>query len=118
MTGLLKIHYDYLRVFYVHLKFIGGKFMSITLLGVFAGLLTSCSFIPQAYKVIKTNRTQDISLPMYSLCTIGVFIWIIYGLMINDLAVLLTNIITFVPTCIILILTLKNHIQNKQKYNN
>ena len=62
--------------------------MSITLLGVFAGLLTSGSFIPQAYKVIKTKRTQDISLPMYSLCTIGVFVWIIYGLMINDLAVL------------------------------
>ena len=44
--------------------------MSITLLGVFAWLLTSCSFIPQAYKVIKTKRTQDISLPMYSLLTI------------------------------------------------
>ena len=94
------------------------QFMSITLLGVFAGLLTSCSFIPQAYKVIKTKRTQDISLPMYSLCTIGVFVWIIYGLMINDLAVLLTNIITFVPTFIILILTLNNHIKNKKNDNN
>ena len=94
------------------------EFMSITLLGVFAGLLTSCSFIPQAYKVIKTNRTQDISLPMYSLCTVGLFVWIIYGLMINDLAILLTNIITFVPTLIILVLTLKNLRQNKQIYNN
>ena len=92
--------------------------MSITLLGVFAGLLTSCSFIPQAYKVIKTKRTQDISLPMYSLCTIGVFVSTIYGLMINDLAVLLTNIITFVPTFIILILTLNNHIKNKKNNNN
>ena len=91
--------------------------MSITLLGIFAGLLTSTSFIPQAYKVIKTKRTQDISLPMYSLCTIGVFIWIIYGLMINDLAVLLTNIITFVPTLIILILTLHNQIKNKRTAN-
>ena len=90
--------------------------MSITLLGVFAGLLTSCSFIPQAYKVIKTNRTQDISLPMYSLCTVGVFIWIIYGFLINDLAILLTNIVTFVPTLVILILTLKNYIQYKQKF--
>ncbi|MBP0723802.1 SemiSWEET transporter [Bacillus sp. RG28] len=81
--------------------------MTITLLGVIAGILTSCSFIPQAYKVIKTKRTHDISIPMYCLCTLGVFFWIIYGLMIKDIAVLLTNIVTFVPTVIILILTLK-----------
>lgn len=89
--------------------------MSITLLGVFAGMLTSCSFFPQAYKVIKTKRTQDISIPMYSLCTFGVFIWIIYGLMIDDLAIILTNIVTFVPTLIILILTVKNQTQIDQK---
>ena len=53
--------------------------MSITLLGVIAGLLTSCSFIPQAYKVIKTKRTHDISLPMYSLCTIGVYFGLCMG---------------------------------------
>lgn len=89
--------------------------MSITLLGVFAGLLTSCSFFPQAYKVIKTKRTQDISIPMYSLCTVGVLIWIFYGLLINDVAIILTNIVTFVPTLIILILTIKNQTQINQK---
>lgn len=88
--------------------------MTITLLGVFAGLLTSCSFIPQAYKVIKTKRTQDISLPMYSLCTIGVLIWIIYGILIKDIAIILTNVITFVPTFIILILTIKGQIGIKK----
>lgn len=85
--------------------------MSITLLGVIAGILTSASFIPQAYKVIKTKRTHDISIPMYCLCTLGVFFWIIYGLMIKDIAVLLTNIVTFVPTVTILILTVKYHVQ-------
>lgn len=89
--------------------------MSITLLGVFAGMLTSCSFFPQAYKIIKTKRTQDISIPMYSLCTVGVFIWIIYGLIINDLAIILTNIVTFVPTLIILLLTVKNQTQINRK---
>jgi MtN3 and saliva related transmembrane protein len=88
--------------------------MSITLLGILAGALTSCAFIPQAYKVIKTKRTEDISIPMYTLCTIGVFIWILYGIFINDLAILLTNIVTFIPTLIILILTVKYHFQNKR----
>jgi MtN3 and saliva related transmembrane protein len=89
--------------------------MSITILGIFAGLLTSCSFIPQAYKVIKTKRTQDISIPMYSLCTVGVVIWIIYGLMINDFAIMLTNIVTFVPTLIILVITINNQMKIKQQ---
>ncbi|MBS4191964.1 SemiSWEET transporter [Bacillus sp. FJAT-49705] len=89
--------------------------MSITLLGVIAGIFTSCSFIPQAYKVIKTKRTSDISIPMYCLCTVGVFLWIIYGLLIKDIAVLLTNIVTFIPTVIILILTVKYHVQTKLK---
>jgi MtN3 and saliva related transmembrane protein len=88
--------------------------MSITFLGIIAGLLTSTSFIPQAYKVIKTKRTQDISLPMYSLCTVGVFLWIVYGLMIQDIAIILTNVITFVPTLVILILTVKYHGQKNR----
>jgi MtN3 and saliva related transmembrane protein len=87
--------------------------MSITLLGVIAGLLTSCSFIPQAYKVIKTKRTHDISLPMYSLCTIGVLLWLAYGMLIQDIAIVLTNGITFVPTLIILMLTVKYQVQQK-----
>jgi len=81
--------------------------VSITLLGVVAGILTSCSFIPQAYKIIKTKRTHDISIPMYCLCTLGVFLWMVYGLVIKDIAVLLTNVVTFIPTVIILTLTLK-----------
>jgi MtN3 and saliva related transmembrane protein len=96
--------------------------MSITLLGVIAGLLTSSSFVPQAYKVIKTKRTQDISLPMYSLCALGVFFWILYGLLMNDIAIVFTNIVTFIPSLIILILTFKyrvgkNRISEKRLTN-
>ena len=92
--------------------------MSITYLGILAGILTSCSFFPQAYKVIKTKRTQDISIPMYTLCTLGVLIWIIYGIMIKDIAVLFTNFVTFVPTLIILILTVRNHLEEKRQIEN
>ena len=83
--------------------------MSITLLGILAGALTSSSFIPQAYRIIKTKRTEGISIPMYTLFTIGVFIWLIYGILMHDLAVILTNIVTFIPALIILILTVKYH---------
>ncbi|MGM7683368.1 SemiSWEET transporter [Cytobacillus sp. Hm23] len=83
--------------------------MSITYLGILAGILTSCAFIPQAIKVLLTNRTQDISILMYSSFTLGVFIWAIYGFIIGDLAIILTNIVTFIPAVLILVLTVKNN---------
>lgn len=88
--------------------------MSITFLGILAGVLTSSSFIPQAYQIIKTKRTDGISIPIYTLFTIGILIWIIYGIMMHDLAILLTNIVTFIPALIILILTVKYHLLNKR----
>lgn len=88
--------------------------MSITFLGILAGALTSSSFIPQAYQIIRTKRTDGISIPMYTLFTIGIFIWIIYGILMHDLAILLTNIVTFIPALIILILTVKYHLLNKR----
>ncbi|MCK1976811.1 SemiSWEET transporter [Jeotgalicoccus huakuii] len=83
--------------------------MSITLLGILAGVLTSSAFIPQAFKVIKTQRTQDISIPMYSLSTTGVLVWVIYGILIGDLAIFLTNVVTFIPAVIILIVSIRNY---------
>jgi MtN3 and saliva related transmembrane protein len=79
----------------------------ITLLGIFAGLCTSISFIPQAIQTIKTKNTEGISLITYILFFIGVSSWVIYGALKGDIAVLVTNIVTLVPCSIILWLKLK-----------
>lgn len=80
----------------------------ITLFGLFAGVCTSISFIPQAIQVIQTKQTEDISLLTYFLFTVGVLTWVIYGALQKDYAVLLTNIVTLVPASIILGLTFIN----------
>ncbi|BCA86813.1 hypothetical protein EsVE80_23360 [Enterococcus saigonensis] len=75
-------------------------------LGLIAGVLTGISFIPQSIKTIRTKDTSSISLSTYILYTLGVMLWIIYGLIIEDFAVFLTNIVTIVPCVIILVIKL------------
>lgn len=72
------------------------------LLGLFAGVLTSISFIPQSIKTIKTKDIESISLITYILYVMGVALWIIYGFLTKDIAVFLTNVVTIVPCTIIL----------------
>ena len=67
-----------------------------------AAILTTCSFIPQAVKVIKTKNTSGISVGMYSMFTAGVFMWTIYGIMTRQTAIILANAITLVFAAVIL----------------
>ena len=79
----------------------------ITLIGLLAGTLTTISFVPQVLKTWKSKSTKDISLGMFlSFCT-GVFLWIVYGLSVNDVPVIATNVATFVLAFMILFLKFK-----------
>lgn len=72
------------------------------MIGSIAAILTTGSFLPQAIKVIKTKDTSGISLGMYVMNVCGVFLWFIYGLTIQDMALICANGITFVLSSIIL----------------
>ena len=74
----------------------------ITTMGFIAAAFTTLSFLPQAIKVIKTKNTSGISFSMYLMFTIGVFLWFIYGIVTNQLAVSLANGITLIFAIIIL----------------
>lgn len=71
-------------------------------IGFIAAILTSASFIPQAIQVIKTKDTSGISLLMYSMFVVGVALWTVHGFIINDLAVIFANIVTFIFAFIVL----------------
>ena len=69
----------------------------------FAAFYTTIAFLPQAIKVYKTKSTKDISLIMFIIFTLGVFSWLIYGLIINDLPVILANVVTLILSLFILL---------------
>ena len=72
----------------------------------FAAFLTTAAFLPQAIHSWKTRDLSGISLPMYSMFSLGVACWLIYGLMINSWPVIMANSITLVLACAVLILKL------------
>ncbi|WP_321311606.1 SemiSWEET transporter [Halarcobacter sp.] len=78
------------------------------ILGFIAAILTTTAFIPQVIKVYKTNHTSDLSLLTFLMFTIGVFCWIIYGLILNSYPLIIANIITFLLACYILVKIFKN----------
>lgn len=83
-------------------------------LGYIAATLTTSSFLPQAILTIKTKDTQSLSLSMYSLFTSGVFCWLIYGVYINNKAIIFANTITFILAVTILSFKIYNVIKHKE----
>ena len=75
---------------------------NITLLGLLAAACTTIAFFPQVYKIYKTRSTRDLSLPMYIIFSIGTSLWLIYGVIINNLPIILANGITFISCVYVL----------------
>ncbi|PIR76406.1 MAG: hypothetical protein COU32_02215 [Candidatus Magasanikbacteria bacterium CG10_big_fil_rev_8_21_14_0_10_42_10] len=79
----------------------------VPIIGLLAATGTTISFLPQAIKTIKTKETKDLSLGMYTVLTTGVFLWLVYGIIIKDLPLIAANAVTFMFTSTILILIIK-----------
>jgi MtN3 and saliva related transmembrane protein len=77
------------------------------IIGLVAGLLTTVAFVPQVIKTWKSKSARDLSLVMFSLFCLGVFLWTIYGIMINQLPIILWNIITLILASVILFFKIK-----------
>jgi MtN3 and saliva related transmembrane protein len=83
------------------------------IIGYLAAALTTASFLPQAVLTIKTKDTGSLSLSMYSMFTLGVLCWLIYGVYIADKAIIFANAITFVLAASILSFKIYNMVFKK-----
>jgi MtN3 and saliva related transmembrane protein len=68
--------------------------IELSMIGLFAGLLTTGSQLPQAWKVHKTKSTGDLSGLWISILFAGTLAWLYYGLLINDLPLIIWNTIS------------------------
>jgi MtN3 and saliva related transmembrane protein len=62
--------------------------------GITGALLTTLCWLPQALKVIREKDTRALSLPATGAFTVGIFLWLIYGLAINDWPLIGSNAVT------------------------
>ena len=64
---------------------------TIEWIGGLAAMLTTASFVPQVWLTLRTRDVSGISLGMYSCFTLGVALWLVYGLSIGSLPVTIAN---------------------------
>jgi len=79
----------------------------VTIVGMLAAICTTIAFIPQVYKIYKTKHARDLSVPMYILFSVGVLLWLLYGITIRSLPMILANGITFISCLYILVMMVK-----------
>lgn len=65
-----------------------------TWIGYVAAVLTTIAFMPQAYMTWKTRSVESISLGMYTIFTLGVALWLSYGILTKDWPIIGANLIT------------------------
>ena len=84
-------------------------------LGFLAAFCTTVAFIPQVVKVYKSKHTKDISLGMFLFLSLGIVLWIGYGLMIKSYPVVIANAITIILASYILITKIKLDVLSTKK---
>ena len=90
------------------------RMSAVVLLGYAAAFLTSLSFLPQALLVIRTRSTSGISLLMYSLFTLGVAFWLIYGIASKAAPIIAANAVTLALAATILTIAAKERFSCKE----
>ncbi len=79
----------------------------ITILGLVAGVLTTVAFLPQMFQIWLTKSAKDVSFVMLIIFMSGLFLWLIYGMIIGALPIIMANGVTLFFNLIILWLKIK-----------
>lgn len=77
------------------------------IVGLFAGICTASSLLPQLLKTIKEKKADDISKRMLIILMTGVVTWVVYGVLRNDLPIIVTNSFSLLLNIAMLVLRIK-----------
>lgn len=75
-----------------------------TIIGIGATVASTVSFMPQAWKIIKSRQTHDISTVMYAVTVIGFALWMIYGVVLAQWPLIVTNGLCLILSAFILMM--------------
>ena len=86
-----------------------------TIIGLAAGGITTFAYVPQVIRTWRTKSSGDLSLGMFGLLVIGVILWLTYGLMINDLLIIIANVVTLSLQCSVLVMIIRQRRRPTQR---
>jgi len=76
-------------------------------IGFLAAFCTTAAFVPQLVRIVKLRSAREISLGTFTLFTVGVALWLVYGLYVKSMPVIVSNVVTFCLSLSILVMKLK-----------
>jgi len=79
----------------------------VDILGYAAGAITSLTFLPQVIKTWKEKSAKDVSLLMFIIAAINEVMWIVYGVLLNNWVIILTNSIVLAMSLTMIYLKLR-----------
>jgi MtN3 and saliva related transmembrane protein len=80
---------------------------AVNAVGMAAAGCTTVSFVPQLIRVWRLRSAREISLIMFLVFSLGVFLWLIYGVFIHSMPVILANAVTLALSLAILALKIR-----------
>jgi MtN3 and saliva related transmembrane protein len=80
---------------------------AVTLIGSVAAVLTTVAFLPQLLRVWKLKRADEISFATYVVFSVGMVIWLLYGVLVGSWPIILANAITLAIAISILALKVR-----------
>ena len=89
----------------------------ITLIGFTAAAMGGISLFPQVLKVLKTKSTKDISREMILLLAGSIFLWLIYGILLNNIPIIVANSFGLIQAIIILFFKINNQLKKAKLTN-
>ncbi|MCW4010057.1 MAG: SemiSWEET transporter [Candidatus Bathyarchaeota archaeon] len=79
----------------------------ITVIGLAAAALGGFSLFPQLLKVLKTRSTKDLSLGMLIVFSSSIFLWLVYGILVNNPPIIIANFFGLIEALITLLFKIK-----------
>lgn len=86
----------------------------LTIIGLVAGLITTMGFVPQVVKGYRSGRMEDVSLFMPIVLMLGMGIWLVYGIFLNDLPIILWNAVSIALNAAMVLLKLRSDRKRKK----
>lgn len=77
------------------------------LIGYIAAFCTTFAFLPQFFKSVKSKHTGDLSFLMLIIFQIGLICWLIYGILLQELPIIIANSITIILVFLLIFIKIK-----------
>ena len=85
-------------------------------IGYIAGILTTVAFVPQLVQTWRSRSASDLSLSMLAAFTIGILLWLVYGVALASWPLVLSNAVTLALTGMLLLLKLRDPVPGRSSH--